>query len=254
MTNWRDELEKYGRIKETAQNVKTLFKGEFVKPTTDLIPVHNNPEGAPTVNARDLHAFLEVGRDFSNWIKDRIEKYEFEEGIEYVVIAETGENPLGGRPSIEYHLGLDMAKELSMVEKTDKGKQARKYFIQCERIAKGKDAPKGSLVEQARMFLKVAQEQEAIAEEQKLLKQRMDAFETQSDSTGGFYTILAWSSMTKLKIPTDMANRLGRVCSKLSKSRDIVIGKVPDSRYGKVNSYHETILKEIIGVGEMYDE
>jgi len=89
-----------------------------------------------TVNARELHAFLEVGKDFSNWIKARIEKYGFLENQDFVVFAKTGENPEGGRPTIDYHLTLDMAKELSMVERNDKGKQARQYFIECERRAK----------------------------------------------------------------------------------------------------------------------
>ncbi|WP_334468644.1 antA/AntB antirepressor family protein [Arsenophonus sp. PmNCSU2021_1] len=86
-----------------------------------------------TVNARDLHQFLEVGKDFSNWIKDRIKQYGFEDNIDYIVFANSGENPLGGRPAKEYHISLDMAKELSMVERNEKGKQARQYFIECER-------------------------------------------------------------------------------------------------------------------------
>lgn len=88
-----------------------------------------------TVNARDLYEFLEVKKDFSNWIKDRIKKYSFMENQDFVVFANPGENPTGGRPSIDYHLSLDMAKELSMVERNDKGKQARQYFLECERQA-----------------------------------------------------------------------------------------------------------------------
>ncbi|WP_334470041.1 antA/AntB antirepressor family protein [Arsenophonus sp. PmNCSU2021_1] len=89
-----------------------------------------------TVNARDLHEFLAVGKDFSNWIKDRIKQYGFVENIDYIVFANSGENPFGGRPAKEYHISLDMAKELSMVERNEKGKQARQYFIECERQAK----------------------------------------------------------------------------------------------------------------------
>lgn len=89
-----------------------------------------------TVNARDLHAFLEVGKMFAHWIKDRIEQYGFVEHHDYVVFAETGNNPSGGRPAKEYAITLDMAKELAMVERNDKGKQARLYFIECERRAK----------------------------------------------------------------------------------------------------------------------
>jgi len=89
-----------------------------------------------TANARELHAFLEIGKDFSNWIKDRIDQYSFIENQDFVVFARNGENPSGGRPSKDYAISMDMAKELSMVERNEKGKQARKYFIECEKRAK----------------------------------------------------------------------------------------------------------------------
>lgn len=85
-----------------------------------------------TVNARELHQFLEVGRDFSNWIKDRVEKYNFVANQDFIVLAGIGENS-EGRPRVEYHISLDMAKELSMVERNAKGKQARQYFIAIEK-------------------------------------------------------------------------------------------------------------------------
>lgn len=86
-----------------------------------------------TVNARELHGALDVGRDFSNWIKGRIEQYSFVENQDYVVVAKSGENPKVGRPSVEYHISLDMAKELAMVENNEKGHQARRYFIEAEK-------------------------------------------------------------------------------------------------------------------------
>lgn len=92
--------------------------------------------GKRAVNARDLHAFLESKRDFSHWIKDRIEKYDLVENEDYVVFDKFGENPKGGRPQIEYALTIDAAKELSMVEGNEKGKLARKYFIECEKALK----------------------------------------------------------------------------------------------------------------------
>ncbi len=89
-----------------------------------------------TVNARDLHVFLEAKKDFSSWIKDRIEKYGFQEGVDYVTISRSPIQGSGNRgASIDYHLTLDMAKELSMVERNEKGKQARLYFLECERVA-----------------------------------------------------------------------------------------------------------------------
>ena len=87
-----------------------------------------------TVKARDLHAFLDVKIRFNDWIARRIAEYSFTEGQDFY--SELSKTPSGGRPSREYHLSLDMAKELSMVERNEKGKQARRYFIECERRAK----------------------------------------------------------------------------------------------------------------------
>ena len=88
------------------------------------------------VNARDLHAFLGVGRDFSNWLKGRIEEYGFVENQDFGIFAKTGENSRRGRKAVDYFLTLEMAKELAMVEKNEKGREARRYFIECERRAK----------------------------------------------------------------------------------------------------------------------
>jgi anti-repressor protein len=96
--------------------------------------------GIETVNARDLHRFLEVGKDYTTWIKDRISAYGFQEGYDFVIFEELnfpsfGENSRRGRgrPSKEYALSLDMAKEISMVERNEKGRMARQYFIDCEK-------------------------------------------------------------------------------------------------------------------------
>ena len=99
-----------------------------------IIPVLPSQIGAETiqaVNARDLHEFLEVQSEFRNWIKNRIEQYGFTQDVDFVA-----GKFLPGSERIDYHLSLDMAKELSMVERNEKGKQARRYFIECERQAK----------------------------------------------------------------------------------------------------------------------
>ncbi|MCV6610134.1 MAG: antA/AntB antirepressor family protein [Amphritea sp.] len=96
-----------------------------------------NGEAVNTVNARDLHAFLGVARDLSTWLSKQVATYGFELNRDYVeVFHQTGENSSGGRPRKDYHISLDMAKELSMVERTEKGKEARQYFIEMERQAK----------------------------------------------------------------------------------------------------------------------
>jgi anti-repressor protein len=89
-----------------------------------------------TINARVLHVFLEVGKDFSNWVKDRIEQYNFVENQDFVCSPILASEGRGGHNRKDYHLTLDMGKELAMVERNEKGKQARQYFIECERRAK----------------------------------------------------------------------------------------------------------------------
>ena len=89
------------------------------------------------VNARELWARLGVATRFSDWIKRRIEMYAFAENTEWIAlpINEKRENK-GFQTAIDYFISLDMAKELSMVENSDQGKAARRYFIACEKQAK----------------------------------------------------------------------------------------------------------------------
>lgn len=103
---------------------------------TELFVLVNRPvagQAQQTVNARELHAFLESKQEFSNWIKNRIEDYGFLDGVDFL----TNLSKTQGRPRIDYFLSLDMAKELSMVERNAKGKQARQYFIDCEKRLSG---------------------------------------------------------------------------------------------------------------------
>ena len=91
-------------------------------PTTEL-------QGAFPANAETLFKFLVVNSKFADWIKNRITQYGFIENQDYVIqVAYTK-----GRPRKEYFVTLDMAKELCMVENNDKGKEARRYFIKCEK-------------------------------------------------------------------------------------------------------------------------
>lgn len=148
----------------------------------ELITLHNvNFDGTEqqTVNARELHTFLEVGKDFSTWLKDRIEKYGFIENLDFVKIdsPKLGNQRGGDRRSIEYHISLSMAKELCMVERNEKGKQARLYFIECEKIAKQKTQPIAipqTLPEALRLAADLAEKNQKLLEEQKINAPKVD--------------------------------------------------------------------------------
>ena len=101
---------------------------------SNLIPVFSGliqNQQVQLCNARSLHAFLESKQQYSHWIKDRITDYGFTQNEDYIIVTER----TNGRPRKEYHITLDMGKELAMVERNEKGRQIRKYFIECERRA-----------------------------------------------------------------------------------------------------------------------
>lgn len=99
-----------------------------------LIPLTDN-EGVQAVMGRELHKFLEVGAEYRHWFP-RMVAYGFEEGKDYAVKNDRTPSPAGMKDRANHIVSLDMAKEISMIQRTEKGKQARQYFIECERRAK----------------------------------------------------------------------------------------------------------------------
>lgn len=103
---------------------------EIINITTATI----NNEEVNAVNARELHDKLGVKRDFSNWIKDRLEG--FTEGQDFTVakIGECFETGKGGKTrKIEYVISLDVAKHIAMLERNEQGRKIRQYFIEVEK-------------------------------------------------------------------------------------------------------------------------
>ena len=86
----------------------------------------------PTVSARELHEFLEVGTAYKDWFP-RMCEYGFSEGVDYCSFLSDRIDGLPGKPRRDAQLTIDMAKEICMLQRTEKGKQARQYFIQLEK-------------------------------------------------------------------------------------------------------------------------
>lgn len=102
---------------------------------TELIKIEQK-NGVETVNARDLHEYLDSKYRFSDWIKKRIDKYGFYETHDFIKVSEKIDTLGGTQIGISYYISIDMAKELSMVENNEKGREARQYFIFMEKRAK----------------------------------------------------------------------------------------------------------------------
>ena len=91
------------------------------------------------VDGRELHEFLQIETRYNDWF-ERMKEYGFVEGVDfYSKMSKT--SPNGGRPSIDHDLTISMAKEICMIQRNERGKQARLYFIECEKRLKGLNAP-----------------------------------------------------------------------------------------------------------------
>ncbi len=217
-----------------------------------------NNETVQAVNARELHSFLEVGKMFTHWINDRINQYNFVKNQDYIVSAKIGKNSKGGRPSKEYYITIDMAKELSMVERNAKGQQARRYFIECEKRLK-EQTPK-NLPQALRAYADEV-EKRMLAEQQTQLAIETKAWiGSKREATALATASVATRKVNKLERQLDQSKEYATVKrmqllyhgQKFNwrdlKSTSNEMGLAPidvfDNNYGTVKAYHKDVWLE----------
>ena len=107
----------------------------------DLIQIHYDNADRPTVSGRELHKALGVETPYTTWVK-RMCEYGFSENVDFATYFPNleSENQHGGQNKIDHQLTIPMAKELCMLQRTDKGKQMRQYFIAVEEQWNSPDA------------------------------------------------------------------------------------------------------------------
>jgi anti-repressor protein len=103
-----------------------VFKNE------QLIPVSENETGEVIVSGRQLHEFLQIGTEYRKWFSRMVE-YGFSENQDYIRVSQKCPTLGGEQESVDHVIKLDMAKEIAMIQRNGKGKQARQYFIQVEK-------------------------------------------------------------------------------------------------------------------------
>lgn len=107
-----------------------------------LIEINNAVIGRSetnAVNSRDIHKFVESKRQYADWIKIRLDEIGAIDGVDYVLVSQKNETNNGSTKT--YIVTLDIAKHLAMMERNEKGKQARQYFIEAEKELKAKLLP-----------------------------------------------------------------------------------------------------------------
>lgn len=150
---------------------------------TELIKVNYDNADRPTVSGRELHEALGVKEKYADWFK-RMCEYGFSEGKDFCSFlsdssfSEKSEKPKGGRPSTDHQLTIPMAKELCMLQRTDKGKQMRQYFIAVEEQWNSPDAIMARALQLSNAKLKEMQiTVSALTVENQIMKPKAEYFD-----------------------------------------------------------------------------
>jgi anti-repressor protein len=98
----------------------------------DALAVTTTDETKQGIDARRLHGLLSIGRDFSNWMRDQVSRFELVQGRDFKVFSISGGNPQGGRPATEYLLSIGAAKLIALSQNSDAAKAARAALIAIE--------------------------------------------------------------------------------------------------------------------------
>jgi len=206
----------------------------------ELIKIKEN-NGKRAVSARELHSFLEAKERFANWIARQFQ-YGFIENVDFVGCKEF--NALANQELNDYALTIDCAKEISMLQKSDKGKEARQYFIEMEKIAVNALQP----LSESELILRSAQMLVSLERNQKAIEARVKAIEErpQINSEVQHFSILGFCNNIHKQISINEAKIYGQKCRRLCNELGMVIGKIADPRFGSVNTYPLDILREVI--------
>ncbi len=192
----------------------------------------------PTVNGRELHEALEISTEYRHWFP-RMCEFGFTEGKDFRSILNES---TGGRPGIDHEITLSMAKELCMIQRSEKGRQFRKYFIQCEEAWNSPD----KIMERA---FHIAHNR-AIEAERKIfgLMEENETLEIALNESLKFFTVAKYNNVFNKGWSLKQCQDIGKQLSAYCRSHSIEIRKCEtnDERFGSVNSYPITVWEDFI--------
>lgn len=227
----------------------------------ELIKVSTNSQGEKVVNARELHEFLikdakggQKGKQFNHWIVEKLDHLDAIINEEYIVINYDlygniipvnkngqSDNQLVRVHKTDYILKIDLAKQIAMVQNNDKGKQARQYFIQCEKTLKEVTKPIDTL-DFLEMSLKQMREQanRITQVETKLLE-----IEAKTTTRPEYFTVMGYAILSNVKVGLALAAQIGKKAKIICQNKGYQIEKIRDPRFGQVGCYPTEVLQEV---------
>lgn len=234
--------------------------------TLEDIGTYILPDGREWSSGRDLYEYLQLApSQITRWCNTNIEKNLFAtQGTDYEcfdIYVETG----GGKKLVtEYAVHPDFAAKLGMISRSARAEEVRSFFVARNHKLNAIEQGQQQVAlpdSQDDLILMLAQrnadnsrrlralEAERAADQQRLgsVEDRVAQVEAKAATvTTDFYTIAGWASLQKVSVPISRANELGRKAASLSKKQGVEIGKVADQRFGVVNCYHVSILRQVL--------
>jgi len=204
----------------------------------ELIKVTENENNEPIISCRELHKFLQITERFSSWF-ERMVSYGFVRGVDYVGCKLF--NTLANQELQDYALKLDMAKEISMIQRNDRGKQARQYFIDIEKKYRQSIALPKTFAEALRLYADEVERRE-------LLEAENETLEIALNESLKYYTVAKYNKTFKMKWNKLEGQQIGREMTAYCKVRriDIKSCETNDERFGTVNSYPLTAWEDFL--------
>lgn len=204
------------------------------------IQKHNfNGSECNAVNARDLYEYLEVKRDFSDWIKDQL--VDFIEGESYSLKLGNRVDGKAGKPRREYILTIDTAKHIAMLNRSNKGREIRNYFIEFEKTGQ---QLKLALYNDPVIKLRLDQiEMEKRIKGTETTLQQIQGKMEQTKTDLDYFTIVGYASFIHKSIDLSTAQILGKRAKRMCNEMGYIVGSIPDPRFGRLHTYEHEVLE-----------
>ena len=194
--------------------------------------------GKKVVSARELHQFLGNTDNVNTWFKRQAERAMLVENEDFISVAFLQPS---GQNAIDYAISINSAKEIAMLNGGDKGKQARLYFIECEKQLTKPMSQIDILVQSVQLLQEQSNRIDNVEAQLLEIKNK-----PQINAPIEHFSIMGYCRNMHKQISIEEAKTYGAKCRKMCNELGMVIGKVPDPRFGSVNTYPLDVLSQII--------
>lgn len=185
--------------------------------------------GEKVVYGTELHAALKVKTAYKDWSVRRFNECDAVKNTDYEVLLKNERNPKGGRPSLEHIIQLDVAKEMAMLERNDKGKQVRRYFIEVDKRYKENIMPKD--------FPSALRAYADEVERRQIAEQEKEKLQIELDYSKDWFSIKRVAKMNDVDWKIFDWRKLKSVGLEMGYE----VRKIFDANYGEVNTYHREV-------------